>query len=103
MNKKLALIGGALALACLSSASYADSVGNSSHGTIVVISKEETGIPEYFHQKYVFNHPDCEGSVPVDFYGPEINPNDSQVLAAEQRMCAQNRWFGDGSGGGDSD
>ena len=103
MNKKLALIGGALALACLSSASYADSVGNSSHGTIVVISKEETGVPEYFHQKYVFSHPDCEGSVPVDFYGPEINPNDTQVLAAEQRMCAQNRWFGDGSGGGDSD
>ena len=103
MNKKLALIGGALVLACSSSASFADSAGNSSAGTIVVISKQETEIPEYFHQKYVFNHPDCLGAVTVDYYGPEINPNDTQLIAAEQKMCAQNRWFGDGSGAGDSD
>jgi len=101
MNKKLALIGGALALTCLSSVSYAESVGNSSAGTIVVISKEETGVPGYFHQKYVFSHPDCEGSVPVDFYGPEVNPNDPQIIASEQKMCAENRWFGDGSGDSD--
>jgi hypothetical protein len=102
MNKKLALIGGALVLTCLTSVSYAESDGNSS-GTIVVLSKEETEVPEYFHQKYVFNHPDCLGAVTVDYYGPEINPNDTQLIAAEQRMCAQNRWFGDGSGAGDSD
>ena len=96
MNKKLSLVGGVLALTCLSGASYADSVGNSSAGTIVVISKQETPVPEYFHQKYVFNHPDCDGNIPVDFYGPEINPSDSQLLAAEQKMCAQSRWFSDG-------
>jgi len=96
MNKKLALIGGALALTCLSNVSHAESVGNSTAGTIVVISKEETGIPEYFHQKYVFNHPDCLGAVTVDFYGPEINASDPQVKEAEQKMCAENRWFSDG-------
>jgi hypothetical protein len=101
MNKKLALIGGALALACLNTVSYAESVTGSSSDTIVVISKEETGVPEYFHQKYVFNHPDCLGAVTVDYYGPEINPKDSQLIASEQKMCAQNRWFGDGSGDSD--
>ena len=102
MNKKLTLIGGALALACLSGASYADSVADSSSaGSIVVMSKQETGIEGYFHQKYVFNHPDCLGSVPVDYYGPEINPNDTHILEAEQKICAQNRWFGDGSGDSD--
>jgi hypothetical protein len=101
MNKKLSLIGGALALACLNGASYADSVGNSSGGSIVVMSKQESGVPGYFHQKYVFSHPDCLGNVPVDYYGPEINPNDTRMLAEEQRLCAHNRWFGDG--GGDSD
>ncbi|SRR5713226_4127140 len=98
MNKKLGLIGGALALACLSSPSYADSIGDSSTGSIVVISKQESGVPGYFHEKYVFSHPDCLGNVPVDYYGPEINPNDPSILANEQRLCAQNRWFGDGSG-----
>jgi hypothetical protein len=98
MNKKLAFVGGALALACLNSMSYAESVGTSASGTIVVISKEDTGVPEYFHQKYVFNHPDCLGAVTVDYYGPEINPEDTQLKAAEQKMCAQNRWFGDGAG-----
>ena len=102
MNKKLAIVG-AFALTCLGNVSYAETVGNFSSGTIVVISKEETGIPEYFHQKYVFNHPDCLGAVTVDFYGPEVNPNDPQIIASEQKMCAQNRWFGDGSGAGDSD
>jgi len=96
MNKKLALLGGALALACLNTASYADSVKSSSSDTIVVISKEETEIPEYFHQKYVFNHPDCLGAVTIDVYGPEINPNDPRVIETEQKMCAETRWFSDG-------
>lgn len=101
MNKKLSLIGGALALVCLSGASYADSVGNSPAGSIVMMSKQESEIPGYFHQKYVFSHPDCLGSVPVDYYGPEITTNDPRVLAEEQRICAQNRWFGDGAGADD--
>src|SRR5215467_1081973 len=101
MNKKLALLGGALALACLNTVSYADSVKSSSSDTIVVVSKEETGIPNYFHEKFVFNHPDCMGSVTVDYYGAEINPNDSELIAKEQKICAQNRWSIDGSGAGD--
>ena len=102
MNKKLGLVGGALALICLSGASYADSVGDSSKGSIVVISKQEFSPGSgYFHEKYVYTHPDCEGNVAVDYYGSEINPNDEQLLAKEQKLCAQNRWFGDGSGSDD--
>jgi hypothetical protein len=100
MNKKLSLVGTALALVCLSGASYAETFGNFPKGSIVVVSKQEA-FPGYFHEKYVYSHPDCEGSVQVDYYGPEINPNDEELLAKEQQICAENRWFGDGSGGSD--
>ena len=39
MNKKVSLVGSALALVCLSGASYAETFGNSPKGSIVVISK----------------------------------------------------------------
>jgi len=102
MNKKLGLVGSALALVCLSGASYAQTAGDSPKGSIVVVSKQEL-FPGagYFHEKYVYTHPDCEGNVSVDYYGSEIDPNDEQLLAKEQQLCAQNRWFGDGSGGSD--
>lgn len=104
MKKTLSFIGGALALVYVSAASYADSVTDSSFGSIIMLSKQESEIPGYFHQKYVYNHPDCLGSVPVDFYGPAIDTEDVKVLAFERKMCARNFW-GDGSGseGGDSD
>jgi hypothetical protein len=100
MNKKLSLVGSALALVCLSGASYAETFGNSPKGSIVVVSKQEA-FPGYFHEKYVYSHPDCEGNIQVDYYGSEINPNDEELLAKEQQLCAENRWFGDGSGGSD--
>src|SRR5215468_4494709 len=100
MNKKLVFVGSALALVSLSGASYAETFGNSPKGSIVVVSKQEL-FPGagYFHEKYVYTHPDCEGNVPVDYYGPEIDPSDEHLLSEEQRMCGENRWFGDGSGG----
>src|SRR5438132_14271397 len=105
MKKTLGLIGGALTLVCVSSASYAESVPDSPKGSITVLSSEESEIPGYFHQKYVYNHPDCLGSVPVDYYGPAIDITDVNVLAKEQKMCGQNFWGRDGGadagGGGD--
>jgi hypothetical protein len=104
MKKTLGFIGGALALICMSAASYADSVPESHFGSIVMLSNEESEIPGYFHQKYVYNHPDCLGSVAVDYYGPAIDITDVNVLAKEQKMCGQNFWGRDGSGsegGGD--
>jgi len=97
--KKPSLVAGALALACVSGVSYADSVKDSLQGSIVVTSKQEFGTTGYFHEKYTYSHPDCEGDVVVDYYGPEINPHDENLLAKEQSMCAQNRWFQDGEGG----
>jgi hypothetical protein len=104
MRKTLSLIGGALAVAYLSGPLYADSVQDSSHGTIVMLSKEETGIPGYYHQKYVFEHPDCLGRIPVDFYGAAIDTTDVNLLASERRMCSKSTW-GDGAGseGGSDD
>ena len=104
MKKTVSFFAGALALMSLSgAASYADSVGDDSHGSITMISKEETGIPGYFHQKYVFDHPDCLGSEPVDYYGPAIDPSDENVVARERQFCGQSFWGRDGGqdGGGD--
>ncbi len=97
MRKTLSLFAGALALAYLSAPLYADSVQDSLHGNIVMLSKEETGIPGYYHQKYVFEHPDCFGRIPVDFYGAAIDTTDVNVLENERRMCSKSTW-GDGSG-----
>jgi len=98
MKKKLGLVGGALALVCMSAAAYADSVPDPNYGSIVMLSKEETGIPGYYHQKYVYDHFECLGAVPVDYYGPEIDPTNVEVLKAERKMCASNFWGRDGGG-----
>ena len=92
---------------CMSAAAYADSVSvtDPTYGSIVMLSKEETGIPGYYHQKYVYDHPECLGAVPVDYYGPAIDPTNVEVLKFERRMCASSFWGRDGAGseGGGSD
>jgi hypothetical protein len=106
MKKTVSFAAGALALISLSgAASYADSFQSSPSGSITMISKEETGIPGYFHQKYVFDHPDCLGAVPVDYYGPLVDANDPAVIARESKFCAQSFWGRDGGqdGGGGGD
>lgn len=66
--------------------------------SIVVISKEETGVPGYVHQQYAYL---CFGEVGlVDHYGSALDPNDQNVLRFERQMCAQ-RAFADS--GSDSD
>jgi hypothetical protein len=56
-------------------------------GSIVVVSKEETGVPGYVHQKYAFN---CLGELRlVDYYGAAFEPNDQNVLQFESMLCSR--------------
>ncbi len=57
------------------------------NGSIVVISKEETGIPGYVHTKYAFVDQACGSR--VDYYGPPVDPNDKDMQQFEQRMCTE--------------
>ena len=55
--------------------------------SIVVLSKEETDIPGYLHEKYAFR---CLGGLKlVDYYGPAFDPKDRDVLWFERIMCAR--------------
>src|SRR5262247_1836467 len=55
--------------------------------SIVVLSKEETGVPGYVHQKYAFN---CLGELKlVDYYGSAFDLKDKDVLQFEQMMCSR--------------
>jgi len=60
---------------------------DSSNGSAVVISKEES-IPGsgYVHMKYVFLDQNCGPQV-VDYYGPRIDPSELQQV--DQRMCTE--------------
>jgi hypothetical protein len=55
--------------------------------SIVVLSKEETGVPGYVHEKYAYL---CFGELRlVDYYGSAIDPNDQNVLRFERQMCSR--------------
>jgi len=55
--------------------------------SIVVLSKEETGLPGYVHEKYAFN---CLGELKlVDYYGSPFDVNDKNVILFERAMCSR--------------
>ncbi len=99
MVRKIGIVGVFMAILYLPVASYADSLtgsvnsieaissSNVPNGSIVVISKEETSTPRYFHEKYAFVDQDCLGWGFVDYYGPAIDPNDANLLRTEYSMC----------------
>jgi hypothetical protein len=58
------------------------------NGSIVIISKEETDAPDYFHTRYAFVDQAC-GPQLVDHYGPPVDPNNSDLKQTEQRMCTE--------------
>ena len=63
------------------------SVTDIPEGSIVVLSKEETDIPGYLHEKYAFR---CLGELRlVDYYGAAFDPKDQNVLQFERMMCAR--------------
>ncbi len=108
MVRKIGIVGVFMAILYLPVASYADSLtgsvnsieaissSNVPNGSIVVLSKEETSIPGYFHEKYAFVGQDCLGWE-VDYYGPAIDPNDANLLRTEYSMCTAPERDGDGS------
>jgi hypothetical protein len=58
--------------------------------SIVVLSKEETDLSGYFHEKYAFN---CLGELRlVDYYGSAFDPKDQDVLRFERQMCARQEY-----------
>jgi hypothetical protein len=60
--------------------------------SIVVLSKEDTGVPGYVRQQYAFN---CFGELQlIDYYGAPLDPKDPNVLRVESQMCSA-RYFGD--------
>jgi hypothetical protein len=60
--------------------------------SIVVLSKEETGVPGYVNQKYAFN---CLGELTiVDYYGAPLDPKDPSTLRFERQLCSP-RFFDD--------
>ncbi len=65
---------------------------NTPNDSIVVISKEETGLPGYVHEKYALVDQNCGGTQIVDYYGPAINPNDQDLHKLEQSMCTNFRF-----------
>ena len=75
-----------------SSSSPEKSIGNLNvtdipEDSIVVLSKEETDIPGYVHEKYAFL---CLGKFRlVDYYGAPFEPNDKDVLTFERQMCSR--------------
>ena len=55
--------------------------------SIVVLSKEETGVLGYVHEKYAYN---CGGEFKlVDYYGSAFDPKDQNVLRFERQMCSR--------------
>ena len=57
--------------------------------SIVVLSREETDIPGYVHQKYAFH---CLGELRLVFYyGSAFDPNDQDVIQFERTLCARQK------------
>lgn len=100
MVKKLSMLLG-LAFLFAPVTSFAQSVGDVSsiesvslgdmpNDSIVVLSKNELGVPGYVHVKYAFIHIDCPGGLQlIDYYGSAFEPNDPMVRRAERRQCTQ--------------
>ena len=98
MIKKIAvfILLAILAVPIASSAQSSNSSGKSiedlniadvPEGSIVMLSKEETGLPGYFHQKYAYN---CFGAFQVvDYYGAAFDPKDPSVLSTERSLCVR--------------
>jgi len=95
MGRKLstaAVLMGAIFLStALYAAPFMDSHAMSEYGVIEMVSQEESSVPGYFHQKYVYWHESCPEGKPVDYYGPAIDPNDMNLLKSELRRIGRRR------------
>jgi len=58
--------------------------------SIVVLSKNESGIPGVVNVKYAYVNSVCSGGVQlVDYYGSEFDPNDRSLRRSEVRRCSE--------------
>ena len=58
--------------------------------SIVVLSKNESGIPGVVNVKYAYVNRVCSGGVQlVDYYGSEFDPNDRNLRRSEVRRCSE--------------
>jgi hypothetical protein len=65
-------------------------LGDVANESIVVLSKQESGLPGYVYLKYAFVHPNCLGGFQlVDYYGSTFDPNDPAVRRAERQRCSR--------------
>ncbi len=55
--------------------------------SIVILKTEESGVPGYVHQQYLFIDQNCPGPKQIDYYGPPIDPNDASLQRLEHAMC----------------
>jgi hypothetical protein len=63
------------------------SVADIPEDSIVVLSKEETDLPGYIHEKYAFR---CLGELRlVDSYGSAFDPKDQASVLFERMMCSR--------------
>jgi hypothetical protein len=65
--------------------------------SIVVLSKEETGIAGYVNMKYAYVHSDCPGGLQIVHHsGSAVDPNDRNLRRRESQQCAQQSEARDG-------
>lgn len=58
--------------------------------SIVMLSKEESGVPGYINAKYAYVNSSCPGGVSlVDYSGATFEVNDKSILAFERMQCAR--------------
>ena len=90
MNFKVAVVGALLAILCLPVGAYSQKEINTAgvpDGTILLVHREDTGIPGYVNEKYALVDQFCSTVEYVDYYGPAIDPKDPKLISREQRVC----------------
>jgi|GEM_PF-839845 len=62
-------------------------------GSIVMLSKEESGVSGYINAQYAYVHSDCSGGAQVVHYtGPAFDIYDRTVLHHEHRKCSDSTY-----------
>ena len=57
--------------------------------SIVVLSKDESGVSGYARVTYAYVNSICPGGLQlVEYYGAELDPNDKQLRRFESQMCS---------------
>lgn len=66
-------------------------------GSIVMLSKEDSGMSGYINAQYAFVHSDCPGGAQVVYYtGPAFDIKDPVVLKNERRKCSHSMYESSG-------